>query len=103
MAELCSGDIVADIRTIYQSKIGSESGRAGAQSRPNMDTASLVSDHHQFSSFLQLTLFLDTLHLSTHPLSFSDDPFWLSNFTLYLIVSTNFFGSFYPPIFQLFY
>ena len=64
MAELCSGDIVADIRTIYQSKIGSESGRAGARTRPNMDTASLVSDHHQFSSFLQLTLFLDTLNLS---------------------------------------
>ena len=70
VAELCSGDIVADIRTIYQSKIGSESGRAGAQTRLNMDTASLVSDHHQFSSFLQLTLFLDTLHLSTPPFHF---------------------------------
>ena len=57
VSELCGGDIVADIRTIYQSKIGSESGRAGAQFRPNMDTASLVSDHHQSSSFLQLTLF----------------------------------------------
>ena len=34
MAELCVGDIVADIRTIYQSKIGSESGRAGAQLDP---------------------------------------------------------------------
>ena len=95
MAELCSGDIVADIRTIYQSKIGSESGRAGAQSRPNMDTASLVSDHHQFSSFLQLTLFLNTLHLSTHPLSFSDDRFWL--FTLYV---KTFFEAFIHPFFN---
>ena len=90
MAELCSGDIVADIRTIYQSKIGSESGRAGAQSRPNMDTASLVSDHHQFLVFCNW-------HFFWIPFIYLHLPFILwwpfLAFKLY-IVSTNFFGSF---------
>ena len=84
-------------------KVRSEVSQASWRAvRPNMDTASLAQSL-TISSFLVIYNwhFIWIPFISLHLLPFLY--WWLYLAFEFYIVSTNFFGSFYTPIFQLFY